>query len=123
MRKKIPLETGENEKHNRIINVSVLYNSKLSDPKVIIQIQQHIERDNPFGLKCESSTIVFIPKEFTSYWISNSDSKQQQRLIFPDMEKFLQCVALQYLTHKEFIPIQSLLHLLPQKQFPRFREF
>lgn len=81
-----------------------------SDPKVIAKIQEAIEKRLPFGLKCQRSSVVFIPHKLKAYWIWG-DGDHGPVFNYENHQDFLNSVKFQYLGHKEWISTKELVAL------------
>lgn len=78
-----------------------------SDPVIIGKIAEAMEKNLPFGLKCQRSSVIFIPGKLKAYWVWGDGEagpvfNYDTRLDFDNSVKF------QYLGHKEFITTSEL---------------
>lgn len=78
-----------------------------SDQKVIKRIGAAIDHKQPFGLKCKTSMIVYIPHELRCYWVG----VMKTAFDFKDIKALTQSAAMQYLSHKEFVSTIKLLDI------------
>jgi len=79
-----------------------------SSETTIEQIERYVVKKQPFGLKCSRSTIVFIPHTFTAYWMW-SDGEPGPIFKTNSLSEFLDCIKMQYLSHKDLISTDELL--------------
>lgn len=79
-----------------------------SDEKVIERIEQFLKDNSPFGLKCQRSTVIFIPHQFKAYWIW-SDGETGPEFNYGNTTDFITGLKMQYLSHKELVTPDELL--------------
>lgn len=92
-----------NDKANANIQVNVfLSESAGSDPLVIAKISHALEKNLPFGLRCQRSSVIFIPHKFKAYWVW-SDDTHGPVFTYTCKDDLVRGVKMQYLSHKEFI--------------------
>jgi hypothetical protein len=79
-----------------------------SSEATIEQIERCVVKKQPFGLKCFRSAIVFIPHTFKAYWVW-SDGSPGPIFETKSLSEFVDCIKMQYLSHKELINTDELL--------------
>lgn len=87
-----------------------------SDEKVIEIIEKCVKYNNPFGLKCQRSSVVFIPKQFTAYWIW-SDGEKGPVFRTNNLAEFVDCIKMQYVSHRQLIGTDELLGIAKLLQY------
>lgn len=73
--------------------------------KLISKIERAINNSELFGLRCDTSLIVFSPVKLSAYWFGKeiSDFKYETiRHLIADVKFYL-------LTHKQFIPVSKVM--------------
>jgi hypothetical protein len=81
-----------------------------SNEKDIEYIERAIAKNQPFGLGCQRSKIVFLPATFKAYWLW-SDNSPGPTFVSTGVKEFVDTVKMQYLTHKTLITTEELLKL------------
>jgi hypothetical protein len=79
-----------------------------SDEKVIEAIERCWKDRQPFGLKCQRSSVVFIPHLYKAYWLW-SDGSCGPVFESTNWKDFMNCVKMQYLSHKTLITTDELV--------------
>jgi hypothetical protein len=98
-----------NDANDKDIQINVHFSQSAgSDPLVIALIERSLENQLPFGLKCESSMIVYIPARLVAYWAG----KMEAAFSFETFGRLVDSVKMQYLSHKEFVGMEKLLSLV-----------
>jgi len=87
-----------------------------SDEKTIEAIEQAIKDRQPFGLKCQRSTIVFITHQYKVYWIW-SDGEPGPVVVLDNLKGFIDHVRIQYLSHKDLVSTDELLGIAKLLQY------
>lgn len=82
-------------------------NTHGSDAETLAKIETAWKANLPFGLKCERSSVVFIPHKLKAYWIW-SDDTHGPIFLYKDKADMLISIKFQYLGHKEFITTKEL---------------
>jgi len=96
---------------NGDITVNFFYSEMAgSDPDVMAKIADCLEKNLPFGLKCQRSRVIFIPHVYKAYWIW-SDGDGGPVFTYKDKRDLISGVKMQYLSHKEFIGTAELVIL------------
>lgn len=91
------------------MNIRVILSSVAgSDEKTIEAIDQAIKDRQPFGLKCQRSTVVFIPHEYKVYWLW-SDGEAGPMLVKNNLKEFIDQIKIHYLAHTQLISTDELL--------------
>lgn len=91
------------------MNIRVILSSVAgSDEKTIEAIERAIKDRQPFGLKCQRSTVVFIPHEYRVYWLW-SNGEPGPVLVKNSLKEFIDQIKIHYLSHKELISTDELL--------------
>jgi len=97
-----------NDRADQNIRVNVFYSEAAgSDPEVMAKIGEALQKNLPFGLKCQRSRIVFIPHKLKAYWLW-SDNEHGPIFQYKDREDLISGVKMQYLSHKEFMSTREL---------------
>lgn len=71
-------------------------------------IERCVTKNQPFGLGCHRSKILFIPATFKAYWLW-SDNSAGPVFTSKGLSEFVDTVKMQYLTHKELITTDGVL--------------
>ena len=91
------------------MNIRV-YLSKVSGSSEadIEHIERAVVKNQPFGLGCERSAIIFIPATFKAYWLW-SDATPGPVFQSIGIKEFVDTIKMQYLSHKRLIKGDELL--------------
>jgi len=91
------------------VNIRVILSDVAGSTEATIEeIERCVVKKQPFGLKCQRSSIVFIPHTFKAYWVW-SGGEPGPIFETKSLQEFVDCIKMQYLSHKELINTDELL--------------